>query len=296
MVLSVSEFLACNPTSVVDNECGYGQEITVPQNTRQSIPKRLRFEVFKRDSFKCRYCGRSAPEVLLQIDHLEPVSEGGTNEILNLLTACVDCNLGKSDKRLTDRTVLDKQLAQLEEQQERKEQMEMMFAWKKGLRDLDEQKIDNLCAYWADFTPGRGVSEIGRKNLKTWLRRFSLEEVLAAMDIAANQYLEKDNSGAVSAESWNLAFGKIPGICVVKRRDREVPDQKERYYVLRIIKNRFRMSDRYTGTIMDWLNAARSWCVPWETLTEIAKKAQDWKEFAESVNRVIEEHKGKPSQ
>lgn len=30
---------------------------------RKAISKRVRFEVFKRDSFKCQYCGKCAPDV-----------------------------------------------------------------------------------------------------------------------------------------------------------------------------------------------------------------------------------------
>ena len=95
--------------------------------TRKAISKRLRFEVFKRDSFTCQYCGNKAPDVLLEIDHNHPVSQGGSNEILNLVTACKDCNAGKADKLLSDSEVLDKQRRQLEELQKRREQIEMMF-------------------------------------------------------------------------------------------------------------------------------------------------------------------------
>ena len=62
--------------------------------TRQAISKKLRFEIFKRDSFSCQYCGSSAPEVLLHVDHLKPLAEGGENDILNLITSCESCNLG----------------------------------------------------------------------------------------------------------------------------------------------------------------------------------------------------------
>lgn len=57
---------------------------------RQSISKKLRFEVFKRDKFTCQYCGKSAPEVVLHVDHIHPVSEGGETEIINLITSCFD--------------------------------------------------------------------------------------------------------------------------------------------------------------------------------------------------------------
>jgi 5-methylcytosine-specific restriction endonuclease McrA len=54
---------------------------------RKQISKKLRFEVFKRDSFKCQYCGNSAPDVILHVDHIEPISKGGDNSILNLITS-----------------------------------------------------------------------------------------------------------------------------------------------------------------------------------------------------------------
>lgn len=54
---------------------------------REALSKSIRFEVFKRDSFKCQYCGGEAPNVLLHVDHIEPVSKGGTNDITNLITS-----------------------------------------------------------------------------------------------------------------------------------------------------------------------------------------------------------------
>ena len=43
---------------------------------RQSMSKRLRFEIFARDEFTCRYCGKQPPEVQLVIDHIHPVADG----------------------------------------------------------------------------------------------------------------------------------------------------------------------------------------------------------------------------
>ncbi|WP_446008353.1 HNH endonuclease [Candidatus Electrothrix sp.] len=62
-------------------------------SNRKSLSKKLRFEVFKRDSFTCQYCGKVAPNVILEVDHIEPVSKGGSNELLNLITSCYDCNI-----------------------------------------------------------------------------------------------------------------------------------------------------------------------------------------------------------
>ncbi len=64
---------------------------------RLTGPKKMRFDVLHRDKFTCRYCGRSAPDVILQVDHIFPKSKGGSNTLENLITSCVDCNIGKKD-------------------------------------------------------------------------------------------------------------------------------------------------------------------------------------------------------
>jgi hypothetical protein len=69
-------------------------------SARKPLSKKLRFDVFKRDRFSCQYCGKTPPQVVLEIDHIQPVAEGGTNDILNLLTACFDCNRGKGKEGL----------------------------------------------------------------------------------------------------------------------------------------------------------------------------------------------------
>ncbi|SHY11634.1 HNH endonuclease, putative [Mycobacteroides abscessus subsp. abscessus] len=61
-----------------------------------AVTKRLRYEVLRRDNYSCRYCGRSAPEVKLTVDHVVPVALGGSDEPSNLVAACSDCNAGKS--------------------------------------------------------------------------------------------------------------------------------------------------------------------------------------------------------
>lgn len=70
---------------------------------RKPIGKKLRFEVFKRDCFTCQYCGKNPPEVVLWLDHINPVTNGGSNDIKNLVTSCRSCNIGKGSRILTDK-------------------------------------------------------------------------------------------------------------------------------------------------------------------------------------------------
>lgn len=61
-----------------------------------AVSKRLRFEILRRDNHKCRYCGAQPAESELQIDHVTPVSLGGSDDPSNLAAACKDCNAGKT--------------------------------------------------------------------------------------------------------------------------------------------------------------------------------------------------------
>lgn len=129
---------------------------------RKAVGSRLRFEIFKRDGFKCRYCGRPSAEEPLTIDHLVAVANGGTNDPSNLLSACATCNRGKSAVPLTESRLSgpnwphsppDVEAARIyaEEQvrleKARREALNpILAAWVAGLPSapLDESAIDRL--------------------------------------------------------------------------------------------------------------------------------------------------------
>ncbi|WP_338097835.1 HNH endonuclease [Methanolapillus ohkumae] len=59
----------------------------------------LRYDILKRDNYRCRICGKSSNDgVLLEVDHITPVSKGGKTVEHNLQTLCRQCNQGKSAK------------------------------------------------------------------------------------------------------------------------------------------------------------------------------------------------------
>lgn len=65
-----------------------------------AVSKRLRFEILRRDNHTCQYCGEKAPDVTLHVDHVKPKTLGGTDGPENLVTACKDCNTGKTSSSL----------------------------------------------------------------------------------------------------------------------------------------------------------------------------------------------------
>jgi len=60
------------------------------------VSKRIRYEVLRRDSYTCRYCGAKAPEAKITVDHVVPVALGGSDDPSNLAAACDPCNGGKT--------------------------------------------------------------------------------------------------------------------------------------------------------------------------------------------------------
>ena len=68
---------------------------------RLLMTKKLRDFIKNRDNFTCCNCNNSThvePNLLLEIDHIIPVSKGGYTTEDNLQTLCWKCNRSKSNK------------------------------------------------------------------------------------------------------------------------------------------------------------------------------------------------------
>jgi len=75
---------------------------------RKPISPKLRALVLSRDGSRCLMCGAKAGDlgVTLEVDHVVPVADGGTDDLDNLATLCQPCNRGKSSLRLRDYRLL----------------------------------------------------------------------------------------------------------------------------------------------------------------------------------------------
>lgn len=92
--------------SIIERNDSYKQsEEYKKKHERQLLTPGLRYDIMKRDGFRCVICGRTAEDgVKLHVDHIKPISKGGLTVPDNLRTLCQDCNLGKSDKYDEDTT------------------------------------------------------------------------------------------------------------------------------------------------------------------------------------------------
>lgn len=243
---------------------------------RKAIPKSLRFEVFKRDSFKCQYCGASAPEVVLEVDHIHPVSKKGGNDILNLITSCFACNSGKSDKLLSDNSVVAKQKQQLDELNERRQQLEMLLEWKGALADKSYE-LDKVVEYFGKINSWQfSLTEAGVKATTRLLKQHGIEAFIEACDAVTDKYHYLDPE-----DRWEK-------ISVVLKYKDASEDTKKKAYVLGIIKNRFGAYRLTEASIL--IDRCIPLNIDMEALINITKVDRSWAAWRDSMQDYITEH------
>jgi hypothetical protein len=255
-----------------------------------SLSKKVRFEVFKRDSFTCQYCGRSAPDVMLQVDHIHPRSKDGDDDIVNLITSCADCNQGKSDRLLSDDAVMQRRKRQLDLLQERREQLEMMMEWHRSLIDLDDQVVEEVAGLWKELVPVYRANKTGLESIRKWTKRFSLNEIVEAMRISVDQYLAFDGAAddptKPTADSVEKAFAYVPKICASRRRMKDKPYLKDLYYARGILRNRLHYVNEWQSVQLMENAVLNGWST--EEIKEVAKQVRNWTEFRATMNRWAE--------
>ncbi len=251
---------------------------------RKTISKRIRFEVFKRDSFKCQYCGSGSPDVILEIDHIHPVAKGGRQtDIVNLITACQGCNAGKSDKLLSDDAIAKKRKHQLDALQERREQLEMMAEWQLGLVDLTEASVQHCSELWSQVAMGYHLTEQGIQTMRGYVVKFGQADVMDAMRKAA-RYFRTEN-GKFTSDSVCLAFTKVGGICVIERRAKEDPDLHEVYRIRAMLKGRIETLD--DRKFMISVKRLRDAGISVSEIRRSMEPVQRWWQFDDAVDAML---------
>ena len=160
------------------------------KNVRKAISVKLRFEVFKRDNFTCQYCGRKSPDVILHVDHIDPVKNGGDNNIINLITSCADCNFGKKHYLLTDNTVLEKQKKEIKELTKKRKELEILVKEREKVRDFGSAELNEAVKHYNSKFKNNHISYVDTQTLKRIIKKFGLITVLNAIDDVDYRYRE----------------------------------------------------------------------------------------------------------
>lgn len=243
---------------------------------RKTISKKLRFEVFKRDSFTCQYCGNMAPDVVLEVDHINAIANGGDNNIMNLITSCFDCNRGKGKRKLSEHTEIKKQQEQLKQLNEKRSQLQMMLDWKKELSRFENEQLEKFEDYYCELN-GTTITDHGKDKLRKWIKQFGLIEIMECADISTSQYFNEDDK-----ETWEKTFSYIPRIATNRKRQSENPLYGKQCYIRGILRNRI----SYTNEIllMKMLKENVQTEDDFDTVKFMATQCRNWTDFREQFN------------
>lgn len=243
---------------------------------RKSISKKTRFEVFKRDSFACQYCGKHAPEVVLHVDHIVPVAQGGGYDLANLVTACVDCNLGKGPRELSDDAAVQKQSNQLRQLQEKREQIEMIAEWHRSLIDLETETLNRVSEYFCKLIPGRSLTENGISRMRGYVEKHGLAEVMSAIRKAAASHIVLGDKGLATEESSEIAVRVLFNALKYKEFNEKDPVGAQVRYIAGICRNRF---DYVPANHREIIADAHAAGIPLDVLKSLAISKRSWSAF-----------------
>lgn len=248
----------------------FQREVVKTAAKRKPISKRIRFEVFKRDKFTCQYCGWMAPDVILEVDHIKPVANGGNNDLLNLITSCRDCNRGKGKREISDDSVIKKQQAALKDLADRNEQLEMMVQWKDELLKVEQRSVELLCDYLND-TFCVTVNESGKLKLRKWLKKYSVEELIQSIDEAFSNTF---------CENLETAFAEIPKYAYYNKHPVS-PDKRQVMYLRKILINRLGCDEELKRNLYLVLHKFLfDYHVPFNAIKDACCSCNDWTELA----------------
>lgn len=158
---------------------------------RKALSKKMRFDVFKRDGFQCQYCGSTPPSVVLEVDHIHPVSKGGKNRVDNLLTSCFDCNRGKAAGLLSvaPQAVIDK-AAVIAEKMSQLKAFEKLQREKRKSEEQSIDMIENVFTSHFDYS----FTDKFRESVRIFLQNMTVYEVIDAMNKACARIEKPDDA------------------------------------------------------------------------------------------------------
>jgi hypothetical protein len=245
------------------------------KNKRISISKKLRHEVFKRDNFKCFYCGvkpSDGDDVILEVDHVLPVCEGGTNDIDNLVTSCKDCNRGKGKTKLNDKNYSSLKKAEHDAVDDK---IDVMKEFVKS-RMNKSREIEPACDYIHDTmnkwkhmredNDERVVSDEYKNKLLVLYKKTSMEDLIDATEQCEVVFLGKTvecDYGYMPYNRISLPSNYITGFylqCITMYLDNIIDKKKEEKksdkrsldtpnncsaYLVAVIKNRTQGYDKW---------------------------------------------------
>lgn len=99
---AITQPTATQPAAVQPAQPAHPKIQPVTKTPRRCFTSKERSEIYIRDKGKCGICGKFIPLNEFTIDHIVPISKGGTYDYDNLQCCCFKCNQLKSNEMPDD--------------------------------------------------------------------------------------------------------------------------------------------------------------------------------------------------
>lgn len=143
------------------------------------------------------------------MDHIHPVSKGGSNDSDNLITACASCNLGKSDNLLSAIPLsLEEKAAMVAEREDQIAGYEEVI---RGKRERLDEQMWECAELWMVHFRRDSIKKDYLASVRSFVDRLGCSTVMECIDLAARR----------KPYSETVAFKYFCGICWNKIRDGE---------------------------------------------------------------------------
>lgn len=180
----------------------------------------IKYEVLKRARFRCELCGISAYEKALEVDHIIPRNNGGSDDISNFQCLCYSCNAMKRDRDDADfRAIRDSYESR---------QSGCIFCETPDDRIIDKNELANVIRDGFPVTEHHSLI-IPKRHVSSYfdLGQSEINAINQLIVLTKNEIEKQDN--AVSGFNIGINSGKSAGqtvshchIHLIPRRDGDV--------------------------------------------------------------------------
>jgi hypothetical protein len=261
--------------------------MSAPYDIHDPEYKRIKYEIFEKDAFKCQFCGTGTPNVTLQLVRIQDAQQN--DEWLDLAFLSTSCKICEKKKSGVEEKSPNNYMS-IDELEERLQQLKMLINWRKGMLNIRKQQLANLISYWENKIPDFETNNDQKKYLAAYISKYSSDEIRSAMDMAVDKFIKFSDDGTLDKNSILTAFSKIPEICQTKT---EIVNTHETDGLQRIHNQLEQGISGFfdSNRASQWLNYARSWEVPIDDLFKMATSVKSWTEFSLNIDKMVEKQK-----
>lgn len=150
-----------------------------------------------------------------------------------------------------------------------------MLQWRGGLKDIQADELNAISDAWKSVATGWSLNDTGLKGAKALLKKYGLQRVLDAIETAGDSYIKTDADGQATAESVNLGWSKLGGICALSAMPE---DQRRLYYVKAILNKRL---SYVPWDVLSDLKEALERGIDVHEMEQQAKHCSSWTKFSD---------------